>query len=93
MIIKTKKVKILIVSNKLKNIIIVVLKIIFVIIRNVVVTNTNREFINSISFRVIKIEKNNEIFFSKMKKQNNFVVTKFVRCVKTKIITKIFLKF
>ena len=52
----------------MKNIIIAALKIIFIIIRNVVVINTNREFINSTSFRVIKIKKINEIFFFENKK-------------------------
>ena len=64
-------------QNKLKNVIIVTLKIIFIIIRDVVTTNTNREFINSISFRVIKIEKNDEFFFFENEK------TKIVSKLKT----------
>ena len=74
---KNKNICLFIFQNKLKNVIIVTLKIIFIIIRDVVTTNTNREFINSISFRVIKIEKNDEFFFFENEK------TKIVSKLKT----------
>ena len=69
---KNKNICLFIFQNKLKNVIIVTLKIIFIIIRNIIATNTNYKFVNFASFRVIKIENINEFFFSKIKKRKSF---------------------